>query len=210
MIIRLRSKVKLKRDFLISVFFILMGSLATYIITPSTITLLFMLAIIFSFIGDLLMAKVIRITKHRIIDGAMVFGIAHMIYIYSFFKLKNTGFEWWLIVIDLILVIVFYLKIGYNRKLHPAILISNFLYALVLVSLMFANISFILTKNVPFLVGIVSFLGVLLFLASDGILAYNEFQAPIKNAKDKIAITYVFSQIFLQMTPLLIILFPLI
>lgn len=204
----IRMKSKLKRDFLISVFFILLGSLTSYIITPSTITLLFLLAIIFSFIGDLLMAKVIRITRHRIIDGAMVFGIAHMIYIYSFYKLKNSGFEWWLIMIDVVLVIVLYYKIGYNSKLHPAMLISNFLYAMVLVSLVFANISFILTRNVPILVILSSFFGVILFLASDGILAYNEFQKPIKDAKDKIAVTYIFSQILLQMTPLLIIIVP--
>jgi uncharacterized membrane protein YhhN len=167
--------------------------------------MLFLLAIFFSFIGDLLMAKVIRITKHRIIDGAMIFGIAHMIYIYSFYRLKNKGFEWWLIVIDLVLVVFLYYKIGYNSKLHPAILISNFLYALVLISLLFANISFIITKNVPILVILTSLLGVILFLVSDGILAYNEFQKPIENAKDKIAVTYIFSQILLQLTPILII-----
>ena len=201
----IRIKTKLKRYFLISVSFILIGSLISYIITPITITLIFLLAIIFSFIGDLLMAKVIRITKHRLIDGAMLFGIAHMIYIYSFYRLKNKGFEWWLIVIDIVIVIIFYYKIGFSSKLHPAMLISNFLYAIVLVSLLFANISFIITKNVPILVILSSFFGVILFLVSDGIIAYNEFQKPINNAKDKIAITYIISQILLQLTPILII-----
>ncbi|MGA0277402.1 MAG: lysoplasmalogenase family protein, partial [Candidatus Kariarchaeum pelagius] len=55
----------------------------------------------------------------------------------------------------------------------------------------------------PTLMRFTSLFGILLFIISDSLLSYNEFINNFKNAKDWIAITYVLSQILLQITPLL-------
>lgn len=193
-----------KKHFLISILFVLFASISSYIINPSTIQLLFLIAIINSFIGDLLMAKIIRLTENRTVDGAIFFGVAHITYVVAFTKLKGSSIEWWIILLSLLFAIFLFYLIGYNKKLKSIILIVNFIYAILISFLMAAAISFVITPEVPITLVVVSLLGVAFFMLSDGILAYNEFKNPIKNAKTLIAVTYILAQILLQSIPIIV------
>lgn len=192
-----------KKHFLISVLLIIFGTTSAYVINPTTIQLLFLIAIINSFVGDLLMAKIIRLSENRTVDGAIFFGVAHITYIFAFTKLKGSSIEWWIILSSILFAIFLFYLIGYNKKLKSIILVVNFIYAILISLLMAAAISFVITPQVPITLIMLSLLGVAFFMTSDGILAYNEFKNPIKNAKTLIAITYILAQILLQGIPIL-------
>ena len=101
-----------KRDFLLSVLFIVLGSAVFAISNGFFVLYLFLIAIILSFLGDLLMAEWIRITQHRTIDGIFAFGLAHIAYIYAFNTLNFGGFEfvrnWILVLIGIVVGFLVY------------------------------------------------------------------------------------------------------
>lgn len=201
-----RLKTKEKNHFLISVIFIVMGSFIAYINFKNSVSLIFFLAILLSFIGDLLMARKIKFSENRTIDGAIVFGLAHITYIYAFSLLKGSSFEIGLVLGGIIVSFVLYYFIGYEKELHDLYKIVNWVYALLITMTLVSVISFSITPQVPISAIIISLLGVILFMISDGVLAFNEFKKPIKNAKDIIAVTYIMAQIFLQTVLIIIIL----
>jgi len=200
-------KTKEKRDFILSIFLVTLAVAIATFTTGLSIQFFFLAAIVLSLIGDLLMAQWISITEHRTIDGVMAFGVAHIIYIIAFSRLNVGGMElvsvWPLILVSIIVGAGIFLKVGNNEKLHVALRISNAIYALIISILLFFVLVFILTPTTTLLVGLTAGAGIVLFIISDSVLAYNEFQQPIPNAKEIIAITYIVAQILLQLTPLL-------
>ncbi|MHA2501888.1 MAG: lysoplasmalogenase family protein [Candidatus Kariarchaeaceae archaeon] len=195
-----------KRDFIISVAFIVLGSLWQYFTLQASILLLFLLAIIFSFLGDLLMAQWIRITEHRTVDGVMAFGLAHIVYALAFNRLNFGWFslaqDWWYIVVGLALSIGLFQVIGNNQKLHTAVKIANLIYAVLIIGLFMIVLGFVLNPATPALLKLVSLLGILSFMLSDGILAYNEFQKHVARSSEIVHSTYIIAQILLQSVPL--------
>ena len=64
---------------------ILIGSILGRIEYEFSVLNYFLIAILLSFFGDMLMAEYIKITNFRTIDGVMMFGLAHIMYIISYF-----------------------------------------------------------------------------------------------------------------------------
>jgi len=198
---------KEKRDFILSIFAITLGSGYAMITMQFSVLTYFFIAILLSLIGDLLMAEWIKITEHRTVDGAIFFGLAHLTYIFAFYRLNVGGFmlrqDWWMLVLGLTMIIVFFKLIADNNKLHTAIRVSNALYTIIIVTLFVMVLSFAITSRTPDPVKIISLGGIFLFMLSDSVLAYNEFQKPVAHAKEIIAITYIVAQVLLQLSPLL-------
>ncbi len=207
-----RLKTKEKRDFIISMGFVVLGSIITYLTLPGSILLFFLVAAVLSFLGDLLMAEWIKITEHRIVDGVMAFGLAHIIYMVGFNRLNigwfDLGMDWWYTLLGVLVFVGGYKYIGYNEKLHYSLKIANFIYVALIVGLFVIVLGFVLFPTTPFLVRIVALFGIVSFMGSDSVLAFNEFQQPIPNAKDIIAVTYIIAQICLQLVPLLVFINP--
>ena len=201
----LRMKTKEKKHFLISMGFILIGSLINYISYPGTILLFFLLAALSSFIGDLLMARVISITDNRTIDGGLVFGIAHILYITAFSSLRSQTPSWW-IYISIVLSLILYMIFGYNPKHSTPRKGFNYIYAALITYMATTVLTFAIYEGVTLLTATVALTGALFFMISDGVLTYNEFKKPVNNAKDIIAVTYIVAQVLLQLTPLVILL----
>lgn len=202
----IRLKTGEKRYFLLAVLPILFASGYVSITESFSVLWIFFWAITFSFIGDLLMAQIIQLTQHRTVDGVMAFGIAHLIYIYGFYELNVGNFDnldWWLILIGVLLAITLFYYLGYNEKFHIAVLVSNFIYSAIITTLFIFVLVFIMSPQLTAITVISALVGVILFMVSDGVLAYNEFQQKIPNAKNIIAVTYVLAQILLQITPIL-------
>ncbi|MHA2252667.1 MAG: lysoplasmalogenase family protein [Candidatus Kariarchaeaceae archaeon] len=178
-----------------------MGSLITVIFNHDNFaSWLFLLAICFSFLGDLFMARIISLSNQRIIDGAIGFGFAHLVYIIAFNKLSPITYNWWLILLGIGISLVLYYIVVYNSELSGQILIASFLYSSLLATFLITIASFILTSEVNLFVQITSFTGVLLFVISDSIIAINEFKQEIKHASEIIAVTYILSQVSLQLS----------
>ncbi|MCY3412741.1 MAG: lysoplasmalogenase [Candidatus Heimdallarchaeota archaeon] len=194
-----RMRSKQKKHFIYSMVFIVLASIIHLIESYSVINLVFTVAIVLSFIGDLFMAQWIRLTGKRTIDGAIAFGMAHITYMYGFFLIKGIVFEPWVYLLAILMALGFFPFFGYNRSLPRKMLIVNFCYTLLIVSLLPTMISSILTAS-PIQI-IFSVLGVVFFMISDAILSYNEFKRELRHAKDKIAFTYFLAQLFLQLIP---------
>ncbi len=201
-----RLKTKEKKHFLISMSFVVIGSFITYIITPSLITILFLIACVLSFIGDLVMARVIRLTNNRIADGAIVFGTAHITYIYAFIRLGYGYLSPFYTISGILLAFIFYYIIGYNPSLKPIMKIVNYVYALLITMLLMSVISFNQLDNISIYIRLSSIMGIVLFMMSDGLIAYNEFKKKLDGVNEIIIPTYLFAQVLLQMVPVLIIL----
>ena len=209
----IRLKTKKKRDFIISVFMILIGTILGRIEYEFSVLNYFLIAILLSFFGDMLMAEYIKITNFRTIDGVMMFGLAHIMYIISFYQFNIGGYnlefsleglyDFLITILCIFTAYILYNKVGSSEKMNDAIKFANLCYTIVVTILFILVLSFVITSTTPTLMRFTSLFGILLFIISDSLLSYNEFINNFKNAKDWIAITYVLSQILLQITPLL-------
>ncbi|MHA1910712.1 MAG: lysoplasmalogenase family protein [Candidatus Kariarchaeaceae archaeon] len=189
-----------KREFLISVFFILLASLISYFDDMSDIRLLFLLAICFSFIGDLFMAKIIKITKNRLINGIIGFGIAHIIYIIGFVKMQTVDqFIWWIPTLIVFLIIILFYLVGYNKDASKILMLAVFCYVIIM-GMVFSSVIYLIFNPTPTLVIVFALVGVILFMISDSIISYNEFKQELPYASRIIPTTYILAQIFLQLS----------
>ena len=178
----------------------MLASLISFINDMSDIRLLFLLAICFSFIGDLFMAKIIKITKNRLINGIIGFGIAHIIYIIGFVKMQTVDqFIWWIPTLIVPLIIIMFYFVGYNKNASKILMLAVFCYTLI-IGMVLSSVLYLIFNPVPTLVIVFALVGVLLFMISDGVISYNEFKQEFHYASRIIPLTYVFAQIFLQLS----------
>ena len=150
------------------------------------------------------MARIIILTKNRLIDGILAFGMAHIAYIYAYYRLYHGEYNWVLVFIVTMILLIVYFFIGFDKELPKLLLVASFFYALLLISLFISVLMLVLYSDFPVLFSIIVFPGVILFMFSDSILAYNEYKGKIPHASEIIGVSYVISQILLQMTPIVI------
>lgn len=194
-----------KDYFLLSVIFIIFGSMNYYLLVISEFKhILFLFAILFSFLGDLFMAKKIKIVESRIINGIIGFGIAHILYIIAFLQIGNQGFRFWQIIIGIFFLIVIYKFAVYTPTLPRILLIGTLIYAIILVTLLMTISSFAVTNEFGIIASAISLFGVVLFILSDSVIAFTEFKGTLKHSSQIISVTYIVSQILLQSTIILI------
>ena len=150
------------------------------------------IALISSWIGDILLIFE-EWHPELFMFGLIAFLIAHIFYILLFLKHRNTtknplGFICLLLVYACCLF--YFLKNGLNEMLIPVII-----YMLVILSM--STSAFLRKENVPKLSYTLVFLGAILFMLSDSILALNKFYKPLAYSNISIMMTYALAQYFI-------------
>ncbi|WP_417856288.1 lysoplasmalogenase [Xanthomarina gelatinilytica] len=156
------------------------------------IKLLIVLALICSFLGDILL----MFTNHSayfFMGGLLAFLSAHIFYVLVFLKQRNKSKKGW-VFMGLMLVygilLFYFLRDGLNNLLYPVII-----YMVVILSM--ATTAFLRQGQVAKNSYILVFVGAILFMISDSILALNKFYQPLPFTNFSIMFTYGFAQLFI-------------
>jgi uncharacterized membrane protein YhhN len=151
------------------------------------------------------MAKKIKLVESRIVNGTIGFGVAHIFYILAFYKLGSQTIELWELVVGIILLGSLYYFVIYSPELKKSLKIATFGYSIIIALLFVIILDFIGNSDIRLLSSVLAIFGIILFILSDSIIAYTEFKTQISHSKEIIAITYVISQILLQLTPVILV-----
>lgn len=150
---------------------------------------LVILALLFSLIGDTLLMFIEK-SPHYFLFGLVSFLLAHVMYVLVFWKDRNSTLK----PIGFVLILLVYgfglfylLKDGLKEMLIPVIV-----YMLVILSM--ATAAFLRRGNVPKTSYLFVFLGAVLFMISDSILALNKFYQPLPYSNISIMLTYALAQ----------------
>lgn len=151
-----------------------------------------LLALVFSLLGDVLLMFV-DLSPHYFMFGLVSFLVAHVCYCLVFLIYRNPNINF--LGVSALLCIyafgLFYLlKDGLGNLLIPVIV-----YMIVI--LMMVMTAFLRQKRVPKKSFILVFIGALLFVISDSILAMNKFYMPLKFSSISIMLTYALAQYFI-------------
>jgi uncharacterized membrane protein YhhN len=149
-------------------------------------------ALVFSLLGDILLMFVNQ-SANFFIGGLIAFLTAHIFYVLVFLKQRNKS-KSGMVFIGLMLAygtLLFYLlKDGLGDMLLPVIL-----YMLVILSM--ATTAYLRQGKVVKNSFILVFIGAILFVISDSILALNKFYQPLPYRNFSIMFTYAFAQFFI-------------
>ncbi len=201
----LHLQTKEKNHFLLSVVLIIIGSLIFQVQENFEFTyLLFFFALLFSFVGDLFMARKLFLFESRIINGIIGFGMAHLFYLLAFYNLGSKRIHLLEISIGLLLLVLVYYFVVYSPDMKKPLKIASFIYAGIISSLFVVILNFVLYSDKGLFPSLLSLVGIVLFIISDSTIAYTEFKKNISNSSKIIAITYILSQIMLQATVVLV------
>lgn len=154
-------------------------------------TLIF-LALAFSLLGDILLMFTNQ-SSSFFICGLVAFLIAHVFYILLFLKQRNTsknGIVFIGFMLAYGMLLFFILKASLQDMLIPVIL-----YMLVILTM--ATSAFLRQNQVVKSSYILVFIGAILFMISDSILALNKFHQPLPFSSFSIMFTYAFAQLFI-------------
>ena len=149
-------------------------------------------ALLFSLAGDILLMFVDR-SPNYFLSGLVAFLLAHLMYVIAFLKHRNktaNPFGFMILLILYALGLFYLLKDGLNDMLIPVII-----YMLVILSM--STSALLRHGNVPKLSYTLVFLGAILFMISDSILALNKFYEPLAYSNISIMITYALAQYFI-------------
>jgi len=165
------------------------------------------LGMAFAFLGDLFMAKVIRIFPERIINGIMAFSITHACYIIAFSRM-GTFFPKQALPAAVIVYIfagVLYFKVA-NIPDNRILSAITFFYLIIITTMLWGSIAILFTSY-PMLFKITVLAGALLFFVSDALIAYSNFRSSFASAERIIHFTYILGQMLIQISPLILIKF---
>ncbi|REE07931.1 YhhN-like protein [Winogradskyella pacifica] len=156
---------------------------------PKTIKNGTLLALVFSVLGDILLMFVDK-SPHFFTLGLVAFLTAHLMYVLVFLKHRNKqksplGF---IAVLLVYAASLFYFLNGNLGNMFIPVVI----YMLVILSM--ATAAYLRKDTVNILSYGLVFLGALLFMVSDSILALNKFYAPLNYSDFSIMITYALAQ----------------
>lgn len=151
-----------------------------------------LIALIFSLMGDVLLMFDDR-SPLFFMAGLVAFLLAHVFYIVIFCRRKNpkiNPFGMIAILIIYAIVLFYLLKNNLEDLLIPVIFY-------VLVILMMVISAFLRQKKVSKISFVFVFLGAILFVISDSILALNKFYMPLRFSNISIMLTYAMAQYFI-------------
>ncbi|MFV2015423.1 MAG: lysoplasmalogenase family protein, partial [Candidatus Heimdallarchaeota archaeon] len=115
-----------KNHFLLSVVFIVFGSINYNLLVVSDYKyVIFLFALLFSFLGDLFMANKIKIVESRIINGILGFGIAHILYIIAFYRLGEKKLLYWQVLLGIFAFLIIYRIAVYTPSLSRILLVGT-------------------------------------------------------------------------------------
>lgn len=175
----------------------LMPLLATfYIIGAENINKFIIIALAFGFIGDVFLLWPDR--KNNFIFGLIAFLIGHISYVLlfkqsiSFIKDIPIWFYLMLIIYGVVAVTIMKKLINYLGDMK----IPVFVYMIIIILMSFTSLAriWVMDINISFLL---PFIGSLLFLCSDTMLAFDTFKGKFKNGNVYIMLTYVLAQVLI-------------
>jgi len=158
----------------------------------NTIRAWVLLALVFSLLGDILLMFVDS-SPHYFTAGLLAFLVAHIMYIVVFYKNRNTSKTVWgfITLLAIYSLTLFYiLKDNLGEMLIPVLI-----HMLAILSM--ATMAFLRRGAVPSNSFLLVFLGAILFMVSDSILALNKFYEPLPFSNLSIMFTYGLSQLFI-------------
>lgn len=148
-----------------------------------------LLALVFSLLGDIFLMFVEH-SPHFFTVGLVAFLLAHIMYILVFLKHKNKQKSMVIFVVLLLVYasgLFYLLKDGLEAMLVPVII-----YMIVILSM--ATSAFLRKGMVNNLSYNLVFVGAILFMISDSILALNKFYQPLPFSNISIMLTYALAQ----------------
>lgn len=174
---------------------LIVGSIILFFLINSkhlkaNIKMLMVLALGFSLFGDVLLLFV-KQSEYFFISGLLAFLMAHIFYCILFYKNKNPNRKPHVIIIFLLLYampLFWLVKDGISNLLIPIIL-----YMVVL--LLMVTMAFLRKGNVNTKSFNLVFIGALLFMISDSLLAINKFYTVIPYEAFYIMFTYALAQL---------------
>ena len=168
-------------------------------------SLLMFIGMICGFIGDLLMNEIFYITPIAILNGVMLFGIGHVVYLLglkdrspllqSEGSLITRNLFIWIVSIVLVLLLFFF------TVFNPTMLelsIGLLVYGILLVTVL----GFALTKwfdEFPIMFRVLILLGFFMFIFSDWLIGVHEMTDPTFLSGPWVGITYIFAQLPIQL-----------
>ena len=180
--------------FLMSSLAALIASSLIFMEDKAIVSLFFFLAMLFSFLGDLFMKRIIKITHHKIIDGILSFGVAHILYITGVAQIISLNW-FFATILTLVLGIPIYFVVVYTPEQKTLSVIAA-IYVF-LIALLFSTSLLLLTAAFN-LGNIILTIGILLFMISDSMIGYRQFRKDHPIFERLISLTYIFGQILIQ------------
>jgi uncharacterized membrane protein YhhN len=153
---------------------------------------LILLALIFSLVGDILLMFA-DLNPVFFMLGLVAFLLAHVMYIITFLKQKNTlqqPFTFIAILLVYASGLFYLLKGGLGAMLIPVVI-----YMLAILTM--AATAYLRKGTVTHLSYTMVFIGAVLFMVSDSLLALNMFYKPFPFANIGIMLTYALAQFFI-------------
>lgn len=162
-------------------------------------SLMILLGMIFSAIGDGIMAYVIEV-KNRLVSGMTFFSLAHLFYIIGYIiATVKLGYYfsriWIILILGYILIYALWRLLAYSKNNSLKLNIVGLIYALIIGTMALCALNLAILSNGAFLY---TALGAILFILSDSLIAISEIQG--KNIKYSALLvwnTYVIAQIFI-------------
>jgi len=176
----------------------------------SRFVLLMFIAMFICFVGDLLMASVFHITPDSLINGVLMFGLGHVVYLLALkdrspllLRSESPGLItrnviiW---IVSIVIAVVLFVLTLYN----PAEMVLGmglFGYGILLTTVL----AFSLSKwfdDYPKLFVFCLFLGFLLFFISDYIVGYRALTDPtFLSGTEAVGVTYIGGQLLIHISP---------
>ncbi|MBO3100205.1 lysoplasmalogenase [Gelidibacter pelagius] len=153
-----------------------------------------LIALVFSLMGDIFLMFV-DLSPNFFMLGLVSFLLAHVFYIVIFWKQRNTKTN----PVGLIAILIMY-AIGLFYLLKNSLgdlLIPVIFYIVVILAMVIA--AFLRRGKVSKISFFLVFLGAILFVISDSILALNKFYMPLRFSSISIMLTYALAQYFIVM-----------
>ncbi|MEO8932762.1 MAG: lysoplasmalogenase [Xanthomarina sp.] len=150
------------------------------------------LALIFSLLGDILLMFV-RQSPNYFIGGLLAFLTAHIFYVCVFLKQRNrskNGAIFILMMLAYGMLLFYFLQDGLRDMLIPVILYMAVILSMAATA--FLRQGYVVKSNY-----VLVFIGAILFMISDSILALNKFYQPLPFTNFSIMFTYAFAQLFI-------------
>ena len=151
-----------------------------------------LLALVFSLFGDVLLLFVDR-SANFFMSGLVSFLLAHVMYILVFIMKRNTSKKATPFITILLLYalgLFYLLKDGLGGMLIPVLVYMS-------VILTMATTAFLRKGSVNNKSYILVFIGAILFMVSDSLLALNKFYMPLPFSNISIMLTYAIAQLFI-------------
>lgn len=183
-----------KTVFILNIIGVVAFSTIILLTIQTYVALLFFLGMVFSFVGDLFMAKWIRLTGKRLIDGIIGFSIAHLFYIIAIHQLITVNYLVFLAAILIFSMPMYFLIV--HDPTQKLLSRTAFGYIVIISGVLISGISLVFsTMNIA---GLVLITGIVLFVMSDSMIGVRQFRSNFPHSEVAISLTYTLGQLLIQ------------